>query len=181
MFSKILVALDRSDMHRSIFNEALAIAKANNSDLMLLHVLSPEEEGSPGLPIYSGPTVYPIPDEAYLETYRQQWEEYENRGLAFLQSLVEEAAEAGISAEFTQSMGNAGRKICQLARTWGADLILVGRRGRSGLSELFLGSVSNYVMHHSSCSVLVVQRRDVKSKGNGSKTQKTTEEAPSTR
>ncbi|MEO0350033.1 MAG: universal stress protein, partial [Cyanobacteria bacterium P01_A01_bin.15] len=40
---------------------------------------------------------------------------------------------------------------------WNADLIMMGRRGRSGFSELLLGSVSNYVMHHAPCSVLTVQ------------------------
>ncbi len=39
----------------------------------------------------------------------------------------------------------------------GADLIVVGRRGRSGLSELILGSASNYVLHHAPCSVLTLQ------------------------
>jgi phage terminase large subunit GpA-like protein len=33
---------------------------------------------------------------------------------------------------------------------------MVGHRGRTGLSEFLLGSVSNYVMHHAPCSVLVV-------------------------
>ncbi|MGF1516635.1 MAG: universal stress protein, partial [Nodosilinea sp.] len=49
-----------------------------------------------------------------------------------------------------------GRVICTLAKTWAADLIVVGSHRRKGLSELFLGSVSNYVMHHAPCSVLVV-------------------------
>jgi nucleotide-binding universal stress UspA family protein len=33
----------------------------------------------------------------------------------------------------------------------------MGRRGRTGLSELFLGSVSNYVTHHAPCSVLTLK------------------------
>jgi nucleotide-binding universal stress UspA family protein len=43
------------------------------------------------------------------------------------------------------------------AQIWHADLIVMGRRGVSGMHELFLGSVSNYVTHHAPCSVLVVQ------------------------
>jgi nucleotide-binding universal stress UspA family protein len=50
--------------------------------------------------------------------------------------------------------------ICQVAKDWGAELIMVGRRGNSGLSELILGSVSNYVVHHAHCSVLIVQLLD---------------------
>ena len=36
-------------------------------------------------------------------------------------------------------------------------LIMVGNRGRSGRTEFLLGSVSNYVMHHATSSVLIVQ------------------------
>ncbi|MGC1393382.1 MAG: universal stress protein [Coleofasciculaceae cyanobacterium] len=36
-------------------------------------------------------------------------------------------------------------------------MVVVGRRGRTGLAEAFLGSVSNYVVHHAPCSVLVIQ------------------------
>jgi hypothetical protein len=36
----------------------------------------------------------------------------------------------------------------------------MGRRGRTGISELLLGSVSNYVTHHATCSVLIVQGKD---------------------
>jgi len=46
--------------------------------------------------------------------------------------------------------------ICELAIDWNADLIMMGRRGRSGIAEFFLGSVSNYVLHHAPCSVQIV-------------------------
>ena len=46
--------------------------------------------------------------------------------------------------------------ICELAKFWNADLIIMGRRGRSGLAEVFLGSESNYVLHHAPCSVQIV-------------------------
>ncbi|NEO28803.1 MAG: universal stress protein, partial [Kamptonema sp. SIO4C4] len=35
--------------------------------------------------------------------------------------------------------------------------VIIGRRGRVGLSEILLGSVSNYVLHHAPCAVMVVQ------------------------
>jgi nucleotide-binding universal stress UspA family protein len=54
-------------------------------------------------------------------------------------------------------MGDPGQTICKVAETWGADLILMGRNRKSGISEMFLGSTSNYVLHHAPCSVLAVQ------------------------
>jgi nucleotide-binding universal stress UspA family protein len=54
-------------------------------------------------------------------------------------------------------LGEAGSLICKAAQNWGTDLIVIGRRGHRWLSEILLGSVSNYVVHHALCSVLVVQ------------------------
>lgn len=161
MFRKILVAIDHSSVSRQAFEQALALAKLTEATLMLLHVLSYEEEGSPRIPVLTGLDAYPgmIRSQA-LELYQQQWQNYENQGLGMLRSRAQEAADAGVQVEFTQSPGSPGRAICALAKTWGADLILVGRRGRSGLSELLLGSVSNYVLHHAPCSVLIAHRTE---------------------
>jgi nucleotide-binding universal stress UspA family protein len=124
---------------------------------MLLHVLTPFESGYPTAmyPITDG--IYPMLHERAMETYIRELGEFEQRGLAALRSLTESALEQGIVAEFTQNIGNPGRMICALAHTWDADLIILGRRGLSGLNELFLGSVSNYVTHHAPCAVLTVQ------------------------
>lgn len=155
MFTKILVALDRSASNQQVFSEAIALAKAANASVMLLHVLSPEEEGSPDISLMRE-EYYPGLSSEIAEMHRQQWREFELQGLQMLKSRAEEAA-AGVNAETQQIFGVPSRMICNLARTWGADLVVLGRRGHSGLQELFLGSVSNYVLHHAPCSVLTVQ------------------------
>jgi nucleotide-binding universal stress UspA family protein len=76
---------------------------------------------------------------------------------ALLKRYVEEARSHGVLAESDYQIGDAGHLLCDVAKDWGADLIVVGRRGRTGLAEAFLGSVSNYVVHHAPCSVLVIQ------------------------
>ncbi|MBH8553444.1 universal stress protein [Nostocaceae cyanobacterium CENA357] len=156
MLKKILVALDRSEMGQQVFEQALALAKLTQADLLLLHVLSPEEEGSPYLPMLSNVDYYPGFSGRSFELYQKQWDSFKDEGVKMLQSLSAQANTAGISTEFTQMLGNPGRTICKLAANWDADLVVIGRRGRSGLAELFLGSVSNYVMHHVSCSVYIV-------------------------
>ena len=158
MFRKILVALDQSDNAQQIYEYALCLAKVSNASLMLLHVLSHEENISP----YS----YPVPFSYWnyspqlspqtWEFYQKQWETHKNEGLKILQSYAAEANTAGVNAEFRQILGDPGTVICDLARSWEADLIIVGRRGRSGLTEFFLGSVSNYVLHHTPCSTLTI-------------------------
>ncbi|NJL21539.1 MAG: universal stress protein [Leptolyngbyaceae cyanobacterium SM1_3_5] len=156
MFQKILVAIDASKQGEIVFEQALDLAKATAASLMLLHVLSSEEEGSPNVSMV-GLEYYPAVANEIAQMHQKQWEEYENRSLEMLRSRVEQAATAGITAEFTQNFGSPGRTICEVARTWEADLVVVGRRGHSGLNELLLGSVSNYVLHHAPCSVLTVQ------------------------
>lgn len=154
MISKILVAVDRSPLSKSIFDTAVSLAKTTGANLMLLHVLSPQESEYPILPVN---TYDPLVNELDYDRYHQKHAEYELEGLQFLQNLTEEATKAGIDTEHTQLSGNSGRMICELANNWSADLIVVGSRGLKGLKEMFLGSVSNYVTHHAPCSVLIVR------------------------
>lgn len=156
MFHKILVAIDTSEIGKNVFDTALALAKATGASLMLLHVLSAEEEGSPYMPIIFSSMGY-AGGEKIIESYREDWEAFEKQGLELLRVRKDEATLAGVSTEFIQRPGRPGRTVCNFAQTWGADLIVIGRRGHSGLSDLFLGSVSNYVLHHAPCTVLTVQ------------------------
>lgn len=157
MFKKILVALAPTTVEDQVLGEAIAIAKLTNATLMLLHVLSPADEGYP-TPIYPGPdSVYPGLHEEAIHTYALQWEAYERKGMENLKALTEQVSKSGLAVEFTQNVGDPGRAICELAKNWGADLIMIGRRGHTGLREFFMGSVSNYVLHHAPCSVLTVQ------------------------
>ncbi|MBD2440844.1 universal stress protein [Nostoc sp. FACHB-110] len=135
MFRKILVALNRCDhISEYIFQEALELAKATKASLKLLHVLSVDERG---------------------------WEELEKSRLDVFKSFTEQAIAVGVATEYYQGLGRPGYIICETARVWEAGLIVIGRRGLSGMSELILGSVSNYVTHYAPCSVLIIQNPDI--------------------
>ncbi|MEM8832067.1 MAG: universal stress protein [Cyanobacteria bacterium P01_G01_bin.19] len=155
MINKILVAIDNSDTHQTVFNHAVALAKATKASMILLHILSTEDLDYPILPTY---VYYSVLKDSDGDVFRQKYTEYETRNLDFLQDLTQQAIVQGVNTEFTQSSGNPGWEICQLASNCSADLIVVGSRGLKGLKEMFLGSVSNYVMHHAPCSVLIVRQ-----------------------
>lgn len=155
MFKKILVALDRSQINQQVFESALDLAMKNNANLALLHVLSSEEENSPLMPIYSSLNYYP--ELARTELYQKEWDEFREEGIKILQHYTNLATTNNVEAEFTQVLGSPGRTICEFASNWDADLIVVGRRSRSRLAEIFLGSVSNYVLHHAQCSILIIE------------------------
>jgi nucleotide-binding universal stress UspA family protein len=156
MFHKILVAVDRSASSQKVLDTAIGLAKSMDASLMLLHVLSNEEEDYPQMPSLPTMEYYPI-DNVIFESYQKQVQAYEEQSLNLLRIYADQATTAGVSTEFIQNRGNAGRTICKMAQSWGADLIIMGRRGHSGLNELLLGSVSNYVLHHAPCSVFTVQ------------------------
>lgn len=156
MFKKIIVALDNSDLRPVVLHQAIALAQATHAKLMLVHVLSAYEEGSPGVPIRSYQAYYPVLDDATWQVYQQRWEQFSAQGIDHLNRDLDLAQSSGVETEFSQLTGEPAPVLCDLANTWDADLIVVGSHGRRGLSELLMGSVSNYVTHRAPCSVLVV-------------------------
>lgn len=155
MYKKILVALDHSEHCSSVFERALDLASTSGASLMLAHVLA-DEDGGLALPYPSTSDGYSIGLSATAwEAYASRWQKYEEEGLKRLRDYQQQAKQAGVKAEFSQNSGPPGRRICDIALMWNADLIVVGSRRRRGLSELLLGSVSNYVIHHAPCSVLM--------------------------
>lgn len=161
MFTKLLVAVDLSPRNEDVFEAGLDLAKKTSASLMLLHVPSSDAPECPTLPTMIGPDYYPLSGTAStIEIYEKLWRAYEEKGLEMLKYFAEKARQAGVKVEYTQTAGAPGKTICHLAHNVDADLILIGRRGHSGLNELVIGSVSNYVMHHANCSVLVVQHGD---------------------
>jgi nucleotide-binding universal stress UspA family protein len=150
MFDKILVAVKDSDLRSSIFEQAIEFARANKSEMMLIHVLPLLDDVYPGNP-YVG-----MPQMAW-QIYHKKWVDREDMEIKRLRFLEQEATAAGISTQFTLNYGDPGKMICALAKNYHADLIIVGRRGLKGLNELLVGSVSNYIFHHAPCDVLTIQ------------------------
>ncbi|MGG6293933.1 universal stress protein [Leptolyngbya sp. AN02str] len=156
MFNKILVPISHSQPDQLLVNRAIELAQTVGSQLIFLHVLSTEEEGSPDVSLV-GVEAYASVANEIATLHREEWIAYEHHGNDMLQAHCQLAAAAGVTAEFTQHYGNVERVICEVAQTQAADLIVMGRRGHSGLKEFFAGSVSNYVLHHANCPVLVLQ------------------------
>jgi len=156
-FHKILVAIDHSPLCQPVFAAALELAQLNKSTIMLLHCVTTETVVEPMLPrtLEAG-----LPLGGMSNDYQTQQILIENQieeAKTQLKQYSEEAMSHGVLTESDFKFGEAGHQLCQLAKDWGADLIVVGRRGLTGLKEALLGSVSNHVVHHAPCSVLVIQ------------------------
>lgn len=157
-FKKIFAAVDDSQLGQRVFSQALELAVGDRADMMLFHCVTVNTLGEVAVPIPVdlGMNVQ-LMDQAYqAQRLRQEREVKQTSGL--LQNYCEAATQQGLQVEFDCKMdGDPGHSVCEAAENWGADLIVVGRRGRTGFTEAFLGSVSNYVVHHASCSVFVIQ------------------------
>lgn len=156
-FHQILVAIDQSNLCEAVFSQALNLAELNKAKLMLLHCIKSEIIGESTITMPLDMGLYsPIVNTAY-ENQNIIMQQRLEEAKAMLLSYCKIAASRGIKTEFDYKISDPGQCLCQVARAWGADLIVLGRRGHKGLTEVFLGSVSNYVLHHAHCSVLVVQ------------------------
>jgi nucleotide-binding universal stress UspA family protein len=67
------------------------------------------------------------------------------------------AALHGRPVETRVEIGDAATTICDVAGELGVDVIVVGSRGRTGLSRLLLGSTAEHVVRHAPCPVLVAR------------------------
>ncbi|MEL6554786.1 MAG: universal stress protein [Cyanobacteria bacterium J06621_11] len=174
MYKKILVGIDDGETANTVFQKAVSLAQSTDAELLLLSVLVPPDRLHPAVSASMNGNVgsgnvgsgnveesdSPVDaDESVWSVYQSLYKDYELRDLERLESFADSAKAAGITAQISQRFGRPGWEICDRAKNCEADLVIVGSHGRMGLSEMLLGSVSNYVMHHATCSVLVVHDR----------------------
>ena len=142
--SRILHPSDFSRASGAAFARAVAMAKADRAQLLLVHVLAPP------IPIagegYISPKVY---DD--LEASARK---YGQKHLGVLQT---KARNAGVKAVTLVLDGVAHDQIARAAKSKKADLIVIGTHGRTGLAKFFLGSVASRVVAAAPCPVLTVR------------------------
>ncbi|MEA5575245.1 pentapeptide repeat-containing protein [Anabaena sp. UHCC 0451] len=73
-----------------------------------------------------------------------------------IQDLLARARDEGIQTRAMSMLDSQSLIICESAQEWDADLIVMGRGGASEWRSLYFDSVSTYVLHHTPCSVALV-------------------------
>ena len=154
-YHRILVALDRSNHSELVLEQAMELAQKNSAELMIFHRLEVSEPDPYGFSDLHATNI-----ARYSRIMQDRLESELDQIRSWLTSCTRRATDQNITADWNWKMGDAGRCICQIAKDWNADLIVVGRRGYEGVIEALLGSVSNFVVHRAPCSVLVVQSSD---------------------
>ena len=140
---RILCPVDFSDCSRRAVDHAMAIARWYGGNVTALHVF-------PLPPVAAAPTG-PILLEPVLLTA-----EMREQLLADARRLLKTESAPGVATDAVLREGTAAAEILEQARSMGADLVVMGTHGRSGVDRLLLGSVTEKVLRKASCPVLTV-------------------------
>jgi nucleotide-binding universal stress UspA family protein len=135
----IVVGVDGSDGSRAALARAVNEAKLRGARLRVVCAWFISAE------VYAAAI-----DEATFDSFREDAEAIVRAALAEAERIA-----PGLTSEGEAIQGQAAEVLLREAQ--GASLIVVGNRGRGGFAGLLLGSVSQQVVHHAHCPVLVVR------------------------
>jgi nucleotide-binding universal stress UspA family protein len=135
---KILLATDGSEYSRNASARAMALTKAHGSELQVVSATN-------------------VPSDFHAEAPEVseklcEWPRY------CLADVREQAVKMGVHPECLVRQGEAYKAILSVAEEQLANLIVVGSHGRTGLKRLLMGSVTEKLIGHSLCPVLVVKK-----------------------
>lgn len=136
----ILLATDLTPVSEKATTQSIEMAAALGARLLLVNVIDP---GEPGTPLPLGPSARV--DQKRAERQAQ------------LLAIVNRARARGVDAAFLLWAGEPGLSIVAAADAEAADLVIVGTRGLDRAGRFLLGSVSDYVVYHSACPVMVAR------------------------
>lgn len=139
---KILVPTDFSDQAEYALKAAAQIAKNNNSEIVLLHMLELPHEGSDGA--VSGND---IPEIIF----------FKNQAMAKFENLMNADYLDGLTVSEVTRFGKVYEGINGVAKKENADFIVMGSHGASGFHEMFIGSNAEKVVRSSEIPVLVIK------------------------
>ena len=156
---KIVLAIDGSEFSKEAVRELVKMPLPLDSEVCVLNVYKYPTVWAPELLSVSSTSSY------YLEA------------LSNAEKLVKKSAEKIVSEaedalknkkdvpKITTSVviGLPKNAILEKAETFGADLIVVGAQGHGAFSSLLLGSVSQSIVTHANCSVMIARKKDKKS------------------
>jgi len=144
-FQRILYATDYSKASARALDQAVALAKENDAELLVVHVIEPVS------PYVTGD------DYGSAELYTRLEETAKKDAQSAMQKLMDRLQKAKIKVKSLLLTGTSHDQIIKAAKTRKADLIVIGTHGRTGLSKLFMGSVAGKVVSAAQCPVLTVR------------------------
>lgn len=139
---KILMATDGSEHSEKTLDEAIKMAGSLGAEVTVITIM----EDPPSL-------AYMVPSELMAKAK----ESHEKSSRDILAKAENKLRQKGIAATTLLRSGHPADVICKVADEGKYDMIVIGSRGLSGITELLLGSVSNRVVHCAKTSVYIVK------------------------
>jgi nucleotide-binding universal stress UspA family protein len=144
---KILLAIDGSEHSARTVDALGSHPWPTGSTVRVLSVVDQVVTATPEVAIFSAEAI-----EAERQQLVNVADELTTRFANWLCS-------SGLTAEKQVRRGDPKSVIIDEAKEWGADLIVVGSHGHTGIKKWLLGSVAQSVVSHAPCSVYVVRER----------------------
>ena len=139
MYKRIVVGLDGSGGSKAALQAAMNLARSSKAELFLVSIQE--------LPHYPAAI--------------DEFDDERDAAAQFLKGVQDEAIErvtsAGLVAHHLIFIGHAAREVPQYAVEVGADLLVIGHSGHSGIWGRLLGTTADKIVDHAPCSVLVVR------------------------
>lgn len=136
-WERILIATDGSQFSKAASEKAIGLAKSYGGRLVVVSVVD-------------------VPPELYGES-ADAVEGLIKKAKGYTEDTKRQAETEGVQSEVFVREGEAFKIITDLARDEKMDLIVIGSHGRTGLKRLLMGSVTEKVIGHAACPVLVVK------------------------
>jgi len=144
-FKQILIASDFSPTSKGALATAAMFAKAFRSELIMIHVIEPIVP--PAIPAE-------ILRPGVLDGIEADTRRWAERQIA---RLAKVAQRSSVSVKTVLLSGDPAYQIVRAARTYHADLVVVGTHARRGMAKMLLGSVAAHVLANAPCPVVTVR------------------------
>jgi nucleotide-binding universal stress UspA family protein len=146
---KILLAVEGSPFSEAAAKSVACRPWPQNSEVKIITVIEPSQ------PYVAEPWALPT---GYWDELEKSAQQQANQAIDRATREFNGTPGLAISNEILK--GSPKAAILDEAETWGADLIVVGSHGYTGLQRMLLGSVSHAVMAHAPCSVEIVRSHE---------------------
>lgn len=145
-FKKILIAVDASEYSQKAAKYGMQLALKLDAEVALIHVneflMVANIAGDPMM----GDQMIVLPELATIQ---------KDSANHLLAQLIADFG-TGITVSQMIKTGDIKDEILETAKTWQADIIVMGTHGRTGLDHFLLGSMAESITRHAQCPVFIV-------------------------
>jgi nucleotide-binding universal stress UspA family protein len=157
---KILLAIDGSECSAVATHAVVAQFRVRSAQVRVIHAIDWEHIVPISLQFERGSDV--------VHAYQALRDSTARDADALVAGAARQLQDAGFSTSTAVREGEPRRVILDDAAGWGANVIVVGSHGKTGLDRLFLGSVSEHIARHAMCSVEIVRTANVNPRSGAS-------------